>query len=302
MEAEKLDRPRPAAVAVSERAPFGDRFVTCRAAPWRSSTFPVPSPAVRLACALLLAVAVPSGAALSAQPAPEALVGTWRAAWHAAAGSAVRVEADEALSRRIVGPHETLTLDVRSSLTFDARRPGEPASRRVRSATLDGVPVSPERVAELDRRFGRAFGRGPAEAAHAPALFPPAIERGLPVALALDAVDGRPAWRVDLRLSRGPRRGDPHRGGPYRRGSRAPERAEAWFSRSAGDPRLLRVHVAGGGPGASFERTIEYERTGRLDVPVAMRTVVELRQRRRLRRYVTTIETTARYTRAVVER
>ena len=296
MEAGKLDRPRPTAAAVSKRAPFGDRFVTRPVTAVRSSPFPTPSPNVRLACVLLLALA--SGAA--AQPAPDVLVDTWRAAWLAAARPVARVEADETLSRRIVGPREALTLDVRSDVAYDVRRPGARSERRVRSATLDGTPVSPERVAELDRRFGRAFGSGPAEAADALVLFPPPLERGVPVALALDALDGRPAWRVDLRMP--PPRGPGPRRGAARRGPPPPDRAEAWFTRSAGDPRLLRVRVAGGGPGASVERTVEYERTDGLDVPAAMRTTIELRQRRRLRRYVTTIETTARYGRPTLVR
>ncbi|HEX8386200.1 MAG TPA: hypothetical protein VF576_08455 [Rubricoccaceae bacterium] len=245
--------------------------------------------------ALLAVVLVAPALAPAAQPAPDALVDAWRRGWQAASRTVDRVALDEALTRRVEGPRGTATLETRGTVSFDAGAPGGRAVRRLRSATVDGREVDVDRVAELDRRLVRAFGGGSEESARPPLLPSVALARATAVGVQGDAVDGRPAWRVALRMpdARPGRRGRPSR----------PDRAEAWFTRSADAPRLLRIRVEGDRPhGAAFARTVEYDRTDGLDLPSAMATTIEVRQRRRLRVYATTVATEARYRRPVIVR
>lgn len=257
-------------------------------------------PLVRLA--LLLALVAFAAPAL-AQPAPDAVVGAWRRGWREAVRTVDRVESDEALTRRVEGPRGTVTVETRATISF-APRGGGPPDRRLLSATVDGETVDPDRLAALNRRLARAFGGGFDETARTPHLLPAALDRGEPVRLDLDTVDGRPAWRVALRMAPG----RPPGGGHPPRGSRRPppprdDRAEAWFTRSTDAPRLLRVRVEGERPGGgAFVRTVDFERTDGLDLPVAMNARVEVRQRRRLRVYATTVTAEARYSRPTVER
>ena len=230
----------------------------------------------------------------------------WRRDFRDAARSVRRVTLDEAMTRRVDGPRGTVAVETRGTLTLDAPdRGGGPAGRVLRSATVDGRAVEPERVAELDRRLVRAFG-GSEEAARPPRLLPPALDRGEPVGLDLDTVDGQPAWRVSLRVPPGGPPGGA-RGGPRGRarhgGDAPPDRASAWFSRSTDAPRLLRLRTEGERPGGgAFVRTVDYRRTDGLDLPAAMSARVEVRQRRRLRVYATSVAADARYSRPVVGR
>ncbi len=246
--------------------------------------------AVRLVPLLVLI----SAASASAQPAPGVVVDAWRARTRAAARGVDRVEVDEAADRRIDGPRGTVEIETvaRVALAF-----GEQGRRTVTQATLDGAAVSPERLARLDDRYERAFGRRVAEATRELRLVPMPLARGRATRLDASDVDGRPAWRVSLDLPPGPPppRGEGPQPGP-------PPTAEAWFTRSAGAPRLLRMRLRGELRGRAFVRTVDYAPTGGLDVPSAAETRVEVQQRRRLRSYTTLVTVRARYAGARVVR
>lgn len=244
----------------------------------------------RLAPLLLLVVAV----AAHAQPSAEAVVAAWQAGQVRAARAVDRVEADETLTRRLDGPRGTVRLQTRSTLGL-----GRGSQRTVLWARVDGEAVAPERVEALEGRLRRAFGPGFEDASRGPRLLPP-LARATADGLTPDDLDGRPAWRVSLTLPQGhaPHR---HRGGPPREPPPdaprpAPDHAEAWFTRSADAPRLLRVDTAGPRPGGGvFRRTVDYVALGALDVPVSATADLRVTQRRRLRDYTTAIAVSARY-------
>ena len=226
---------------------------------------------------------------VAAQPSPEAVVAAWQRTTGDAARAVRTVTLSETITQRVDGPRTAVTVETRGTLTYSGRRRPE---RVVREATVDGQPVPPARVAELGRRLGR--GAGTDDATRPPHLLPPVLEHGVPVRLELDTVDGRAAWRVALRMPPG---------GPHRRRGPPPEdRAEAWFSRSASAPHLLRLRVEGERAGGAFVRTVDFRRTDGLDLPAAMSASAEVRQRRRLRVYATGVAAEARYGRATITR
>lgn len=258
---------------------------------------------------LLIAVAI--AAPVAAQPSAGAVVSAWRSHQAEALRAAGRVEADETMSRRIDGPRGAVRLDTRGTLALDVgadragHREGPRGGRRglartVSSASVDDRPVAPERLAELEHRLGRAFGPGFDDASRAPRLVPPALARGTAMRLAPDDVDGRPAWRVSLTHADGPPEARPFGGPPPGRrppqGPAQPDRTEAWFTRSADAPRLLRVVTTGERPGGgTLRRTVDFAPVGGLDLPVAARSALRVSQRRRLRAYTTAITVEARY-------
>ena len=213
-----------------------------------------------------------------AQPAPGAVVGAWQARTRAAVRGVDRVEADEEAQRRIEGPRGTIEIVTAGRI---ALRPDGPVRRAITQASVDGAAVAPERLARLDARFERAFGRGFAETTRDLRLLPRLLEDGRAVRLDASDVDGRPAWRVAFALQE-----DGPAGSPV---------AEAWFTRSADTPRLLRVRLRGERRDEGFVRTVDYTPAGGLDVPAAVETRIEVRQRRRLRSYTTLVTIRARY-------
>ncbi len=286
-----------------------------------------PVPVLRpLVLFALVAAAIPA----VAQPAPEALVGAWRARQLGAMRGVLRVETDETQSRRLDGPRGTVRIETRGTLAL-----GRHPQRTVTSARVDGHDVEPERLEALEARLGRAFGHGFSDASHGPSLVPTPLARGTAPRGVADDVDGRPAWRVSLTFEphrdrstrdgsrggshRGPPRGDrppgdrppgdrppgdrPPRDGPPDDRPHGPDRAEAWFTRSADAPRLLRIVTSGGRPGGgTLRRSVDFTPVGGLDVPERATADVRVTQRRRLRGYTTSISVEARYSGATVVR
>ena len=97
-----------------------------------------------------------------------------------------------------------------------------------------------------------------------------------PLGIEADRLDGVAAWRIRL-------------------DTRA-ERADAWFTRSE-SPRLLMTRVEGDGHRGGMMREVQYTRVGGLDLPVASRSTLNVRQRRRLREYFVTLTAVGAYSR-----
>ena len=226
-----------------------------------------------LALCLLASVA-------AAQPAPEALLAAW--ADGQAAADVGTVVLAERVDRVIEGPRGGVEVALSGTVRYP--RDGRP-ERDVETVTVDGREATGERGGAVRRRLGRAFGPAGRDVAAPPPLPLGALARLAPDGPArADRVGDVEAWRVALRPARGRGR-----------------RVEAWFSRTA-DPRLLRTRTEARRRGARLVRETDYARGGGLDLPAEVRATATVRQRRRLRDYVVTVRSRARYRAVRVER
>lgn len=225
---------------------------------------------MRLASLLLALAALPA----AAQPSAEAVVDAWAAGWRSAAEGVGGVEMAEAMERRLDGPRRDVDVVTEGRLIY---RAGERPRRERLRARVDGEPVAVERAGGHDRRLGRAFGRGGRDLAAPPPLPSALFRRADVLDLTPDVLDGRAVWRVGFVLPRG-------------------GRGAAWFTRSADAPRLLRTRTEGGRrEGHRITRDVAYAPVAGLDLPVASRSDLVVRQRRRLREYRVTMRAEARY-------
>ena len=234
-----------------------------------------PARLVRSLAAALLALGVAAGGA--AQPSPDALVAAWAEGQGAAARDAGAVVLAERVEREVEGPRGRMRVGHDGAVRY---APGARPERTVGEVTVNGRTLPAERGRAARRRLGRAF--GPAgRALAAPPPLPLAVLAGAePDGPAVAGrVDAGSAWRVRFR------------------GARGGLRVEAWFSRSAAPPRLLRTRTESRHRGARVVREVDYARDGGLDVPRDVRTTATVRQRRRLRDYVVTVRSEGRYER-----
>lgn len=242
-----------------------------------------PGPPLSVRAAPLFALLLLATVSAQAQDGRRVLE-AWQRDARTAFADVAAVTLNEQVVQIIEGPREPLRLETRGLLRLapDAR-----PDREVAEAQMGGRPVDPARVSFLARRLGRAFGPAGAEAAR-PAPLPGLLLRSVqPTDVDADRIDGQPAWRVTFVRSDG----------------RATEgRGQAWFSRDASAPRLLRLELGADRVDGSVRRTIEYERVAGLDLPRTMRTVVTVRQRRRIRTYLVTLTADVSYRNARITR
>ena len=222
----------------------------------------------------LLAVALGLTASASAQPSAEAVVEAWADGWDRAWGRADRVVLTERAEQSVEGPRRDLRIETEGTLTL---APGRRPERRVDETRVNGRRAERERGPRGHDRLRRAFGPAGREVL-APARLPiDWLPRAEPVRLAEDQVDGRAAWRVDLRSS-------------------AFEVLSVWFSRSERAPQLLRARGEGRRPGdGRVVRDLRFARVDGLDLPQRSETAFTGRQRRRLRDYVVTLRAESTY-------
>ncbi len=181
----------------------------------------------------------------------------------------------ETVVREMEGPRRTAEVAGAGRIVY---APGERPRRIPEQATFNGRPIDPGRLSDQGDRIDRAFGPGGRELAGPPSLPFFLLRDAEALRLRPDRVDGLPAWRVDLRLARGPDRG------------------VAWFTRSAREPRLLRLRIEGARPpNGRIIRDLRFIRVDGLDLPLETQTELTVRQRRRLRNYVVTVTAVGRY-------
>ena len=226
-------------------------------------------------CLLLVAVlGLTASDSASAQPSAEAVVEAWADGWDRAWGRTSSVVLTERAEQSVDGPRRDLRIETEGTLTLS---PGRRPERRINETRVNGRRAETERGPRGRDRLRRAFGP-PGREVLAPARLPvdwlPGAE---PVRLVEDRLDGRAAWRVDMR-------------------SPAFDDLSVWFSRSESDPELLGVRGEGARPGGGrVVRDIRYARADGLDLPRLSETTFTGRQRRRLRDYVVTLRAESRY-------
>ena len=209
-------------------------------------------------------------ASAQAQPTAQSVVDAWRAGWASAEGGVEDVEMAERASHEFQGPRGGRQVEIRATLRYV---PGERPRRVVRRVEIEGREVDRQRGSDSGRRFRRAFG----PAGRFVTQPPPLPDRLLGAADARDLsetrFEGADAWRVTL---------DAGRGG-----------STAWFTRSTSAPRLLALRTEH--DGGRVAREIRYTRVRGLDLPASVRASATVRQRRRLRDYVVTLDVVAEY-------
>ena len=215
------------------------------------------------AALLLLSLA----ASAQAQPTAGAVVDAWRAGWARAERGAVEVA--ERSAHDFKGPRGGREVAIEATVRY---APGAPPRRTVRRVEVGGREVDVRRGPDSGRRFRRAF--GPAGRF---VTQPPPLPDRLLAAPARDLsetrFEGAEAWRVTLGTE--------------------PGASTAWFTRSARVPRLLAIRTEH--DGGAVTREIRFVRVDGLDLPASVRASATVRQRRRLRDYVVTLDVASAY-------
>ena len=209
-------------------------------------------------------------ASAQAQPTAPSVVDAWRAGWARAERDVEGVEIRERSAHDFRGPRGGREVEIEATVRYV---PGERPQRLVRRVEVGGREVDRRRGPDSGRRFRRAFGR----AGRFVTQPPPLPHRLLGAAVASDLEEARfddaDAWRVTLDTERGV--------------------STAWFTRSARDPRLLAVRTER--DGGRVTREVRYVRVEGLDLPASVRASATVRQRRRLRDYVVTLDVASDY-------
>ena len=227
--------------------------------------------------AVLLALAVPARA--QEAPRPETLVRAWAASQGAHADEIEGVTLREHSEWTIDGPFRLR----RTRLVADVHgeRDGEGWARDPVEVAIDGRPVPLERWQQWERQRRQLLGPRTEEAARTVILLHDMLEHLVPAGGAVpDALDGVPAWRVEL----------------VARTAREPlDRYTLWFDRQRG--HLLRSRAVAR-PRRSERPLVvvtEYARVEGLDVPRRRRLEGSTQMKRRLRTYTVLYSYQARY-------
>lgn len=215
---------------------------------------------------LLLAVAVSA----EAQPRAEAVVEAWRAGWARDAAGVEGVALVERARHRVEGPRGGREVEIDAVVDYPT---GQRPERRVQRVRVGGQDVDRQRAHDDGHRLRRTFGRAGRYASWPPPLPDRLLARARASDLRPVQYGPTDAWQVTLETERGP--------------------STAWFTRSADRPRLLAVRTER--DEGRVTREIRYARIQGLDLPAESRASVTIRQRRRLREYVVTLDVWATY-------
>lgn len=215
----------------------------------------------------LLLAAAPAAAQEGVRPAP--LVRAWAEAQRSAAAPVQAVTLVEEARWTLDGPQIRQRVEAAFDVEVQLRPPRW--DRRLRQAVVNGRPAPPPQWERLERRRRDLMGPRTEPLLQSPSVLFRLLEGMEPAGAALpEAVDGRPAWRVEL-VPRG-------RPGPV-------ERMTLWLHRDASALLRSRLFVHTERPGAPFVVETAYARFEGLDLPVRRRVEGTVEMQRRLRTF-----------------